>query len=88
MDEKYLPVILRGMLMLDWMLGPAPTMAILELMACKCLWTYKLPSCLPTNTQKYASYKPAVSRGRRRISWLTMIIMTRLSIYTMDIRIS
>lgn len=31
--------------MLDWMRGPPAPMAVLELMACKCSRTCKLPDC-------------------------------------------
>ena len=31
--------------MLDWMRGPPAPMAVLELMACKCVKTCRLPGC-------------------------------------------
>lgn len=33
------------MLILDWMRGPPAPLAVLELMACKCARTCKLPDC-------------------------------------------
>lgn len=44
-DEEYLPLILTGMLMLDWKRGPPAPLAVLELMACKCVRICKLPDC-------------------------------------------
>ena len=41
----YFPPIPTGELVIDWMRGPPAPFAVLELMACKCVRTCKLPDC-------------------------------------------
>ena len=41
-QESFSP---SGMLILDWMRGPPAPIAVLALMACKCVRTCKLPDC-------------------------------------------